>query len=150
MVKLGLGLRRFDWVVDLVENYANRLPISDRSDAYHFTMADIYYHQQDYDAALDYLNQTEFSDIYYALGAKVMLIKIYHETDAVDPLLSLLFSFKVYLQRNQKISNATKDAYLNFIRFVDQLQAGRDTDKIRSRIQKAKALTDRNWLLKQL
>jgi hypothetical protein len=150
MVKLGLGLGQFDWVTEVVEGYSDRLPPSHRTDAYHFSSADIFYHRKDYDQAIDFLNRTEFTDIHYALGARVMLIKIYYETDVVEALLSLLFSFRMYLRRNRNLGNDTRIAYLNFVRFTEKIQSGRNPEKLRAKISDATALTDRSWLLGKL
>lgn len=150
MVKLGLGLGQFDWVTEVVEGYSDRLPTNQRSDAYHFSRADIFYHRKDYDQAIDFLNRTEFTDIHYALGARVMLIKIYYETEAIEAFLSLLFSFRMYLRRNRNLGNDTRAAYLNFVRFTEKLYSGRDPEKLRTRITEATALTDRSWLLSKL
>lgn len=147
MVKLGLGLSHFDWVETVVNDYWHRLPPDQRADAYHFSLADLAYHRKDHDRALAFLNRTEFSDIHYALGSKVMLIKIYYETGAEEALRSLLFSFKIYLRRNRKIGAATRGAYLNFVRFTEAVLRRGDQEKLRARIQRAKSLTDRGWLL---
>ena len=64
--------------------------------------------------------------------------------------LSLLFSFKMYLKRNRKIGSATRDAYLNFIRFTEQLQAQQAPEKIKTQIERTKSLNDRSWLMAQL
>jgi hypothetical protein len=90
MVKLGLGLQQYDWVENFVRNYSEKLEANKRTDAYHFNLADLFYHRKNYDEALIHLNQVEFSDIHYQLGAKVMLLKIYFETDATEAFLSLV------------------------------------------------------------
>ena len=41
MVKLGLGLRRFEWVERFITDYSFKLPGDQREDAYHFNLADL-------------------------------------------------------------------------------------------------------------
>ncbi|MEM9835932.1 MAG: hypothetical protein AAF828_05490 [Bacteroidota bacterium] len=153
IVKLGLGLRQFEWVKDVVNQYTDLLPPENRSDARHFNLADIAYHQQQYDQAFHHLGQTEFTDVYYAIGAKVMLIKIYYETGAEEALLALLFSFRLFLMRNRLVGQATKDVYLNFVRFTKKLQRAtdvKDLEALKNSILGTKALSERNWLLRQI
>lgn len=153
MVKLGLGLKQFDWVESIVESYTTKLPPATQTDAYHYNKADISYHRKDYPSALYHLNQTEFTDIYYTLGAKAMLIKIYFERQDTEALLSLFSSFQLYLKRNRIVGQDTKNAYLNFIRFTKKLHRSHQTENlqtIRQKILRAGAFSNRNWLLTQL
>lgn len=153
IIKLGLSLRQFDWVESIIATYTDSLAPEARNDARHFNLADLAYHRQDFDQAQTHLQQTEFTDIHYALGAKTMLLKIYYETDAEEALLSLLFSFRLFLLRNQLIGQATKDAYLNFNRLLKKL-AGRPNpsavEKLSQTVTTIKELNDRSWLLDQL
>jgi hypothetical protein len=152
IVKLGLGLGRFDWVDRLIAHYTDNLPESQREDAFHFNRADLHYHRQEYDEAFDHLNRVEFSDIHYVLGAKAMLVKIYYETQETEALLALLSSFKIYLQRNKVISQNIRDAYHNFLRFTERLlkAAPHHTENLRQKINQTKSLNDRSWLLRQI
>lgn len=152
MVKLGLGLRRFEWVERFITDYSFKLPGDQREDAFHFNLADLFYHKKDYRSALFHLNQVDFTDIHYSLGAKTMLIKIYYETSETEAFLSLLSSFNIYLRRNKLISKEIKLAYLNFTAILQKIY-GADKERrkaLAEKIKKAPQLTDRNWLLEQL
>jgi len=152
MVKLGLGLRRFDWVERFITDYSFQLPADQREDAFHFNLADLFYHKKDYRSALSHLNQVEFTDIHYSLGAKTMLIKIYYETQETEAFLSLLSSFNIYLRRNKLVSREIKAAYLNFTSILQQISvAGKERQQaIAEKIKRAPQLTARTWLLEQL
>lgn len=151
-VKLGLGLSKFDNVRDFVTNNYKRLPNQFREESLYFSLADLYYHIKDYDKALIHLNQVDFSDIYYVLGAKVMLLKIYYEKSEVEALLSLIQSFRIYLKRNQHLSENIKNTYLNFASLINELfKKGKEqSEKLKQSIQQTTPLTDRSWLLQQL
>ncbi|MCB0637874.1 MAG: hypothetical protein KDC54_14700, partial [Lewinella sp.] len=152
IVKLGLGLQRFEWVEAFIQRYTDQLPDAHRADAFHFNSADLHYHRQQYDQALDHLNQVEFSDLHYKLGARAMLLKIYYETEAEEAFLSLLQSFHLYLKRDQVASQDIRQAYLNFIRMAKKLHRC-PPDRARSvseEIRQTASLNDRTWLLRQL
>ena len=98
------------------------------------------------------MNQIEFTDIHYALGAKGVLLRIYYETNETEPLYSLLSSFHLYLIRNTLISQNTRDAYLNFVRLTKQLLKQHDASsnsRLQQQIRSTAALTARSWLLQQ-
>lgn len=152
MVKLGLGLQQYDWVENFVKNYSEKLEAGKRTDAYHFNLADLNYHRKNYDEALTHLNQVEFSDIHYQLGAKVMLLKIYYETDATEAFLSLISSFKIFLLRNKRVPKSVKLPYQNFVHLVQEVSKKRteERESLEQKIQETKMLTDRSWLLEKV
>lgn len=152
MVKLALGLKQFEWVEDFVETYSSKLNEKTKEDAYHFNLADLYYHKKDYDRALSHLNQVEFSDIIYNIDAKAMLLKIYFETNAEEAFLSLTFSYKMFIKRNKLISKNIRDAHLNFINILYQIFKYKDQrfEQLKEKIENTPALNGRNWLRQQL
>jgi hypothetical protein len=152
MVKLGLGLNRYDWVESFVKDYSLHLPEDKRADAYHFNLADLHYHKKEYDLAMDHLNQVEFNDIHYNLAGKVMLLKIYFENAEEEAFTSLCSSFKIYLIRNKLIPKNVKTPYLNFLRILQEVYKYGSTrkDKIKKKIEQTAMLNDRSWLLQQL
>ncbi len=151
-VKLGLGLGRFSQVEQFVQEKYNQLPDQFREEARHFSLADLSYHQQQYDQALYHLNQIEFSDIHYLLGGKVMLLKIYFENEEIEPFLSLIQSFKIYLRRNQQLSQNIKLTYLNFVNIIYEINKRKASEKksLQQKITTTRPLTDRTWLMQQL
>jgi hypothetical protein len=152
IVKLGLGLQRFTWVEGFIQRYTDQLPDEHRADAFHFNSADLHYHRQQYDQALDHLNQVEFSDIHYKLGARAMLLKIYYETGTEEAFLSLLQSFRLYLQRDRIASQDVRQAYLNFLRMAKRLYRcpPEKAPQLAGEVRQTAALNDRSWLLGQL
>lgn len=149
VVKLALRLKRYDWIESFIREFASKLPEAFRKNAYHYNLAELYYYTKAYDNALDQLNQVHFTDINYHLGSRVILAKIYFETNEENALLSLLAAFTVFLKRNKMISADLKKTYLNFCHFVFQLVRKRkkQISKLEEDINQTKLLTDRAWLL---
>jgi hypothetical protein len=149
IVKIGLNLKKFDWTTQFIKNYYTQLKDDFQEDAFHFNMADLFYRKQKYQESQKHLMQVQFSDVFYTLGAKSMLIKIYFETDEEEALLSLLASFTIYLKRNKKIANNIKETYLNFTSLLYQLLKAKP-DKLPvvvEKIRNVELLANRKWLL---
>jgi len=101
---------------------------------------------------MTHMNKVEFSDIYYSFDTKKMMMKIYFEKGEIDALLSLINSFKVFIKRNQSVSEANKLAYENFILVINQFLKNtqqRTAPELLDSIKNLKPLADRNWLLEQ-
>ncbi|PSR12340.1 MAG: hypothetical protein DA408_19960 [Bacteroidetes bacterium] len=155
IVKLGLGLKKFQWIENFIQQYTSQLPANQRHDAWHFNLADWHYHQQAYDEALEWLNKVEFSDIFYKHGAKIMLLKIYYANDATEAFLSLVTSYKILLTRDKALPEDTRTNYQNFVRIIDRLFKTSPTDtpgleKVTALIQGTKKLAEQRWLQQQV
>lgn len=155
MVKLGLGLQQFPWVQNIIENYSNKLPANQQKDAFAFNMADLAYHQKDYDQALHLLNQVDFKDPFYKHGAKAMLLKIYYEKQESDAFYALATSYRIMLLRDQSLSETAKAALANFNKLITKLYDLRPRDEkaiqqFEKKLQRSKHISDKLWLTRQL
>ncbi len=149
VVKLGFNLEKFDWTEGFIQQYHKKLEAVFQEDALHYNLADLNYRKKDYRHAQYHLLMVKFSDIFYTLGAKAMLIKIYYETEETEALFSLLASFSIYLKRNKKISNRVRTTYLNFTSLLNQLLRSKRQKPatVKEKIKNTPLLTDKRWLL---
>ncbi len=152
LIGVGLRLKKFDWTEDFIRQYNDKLVPEARANALHYNLAELYYYKQDHDAALSHLNKVEFSDIYYNLDTKKMMLKIYFELDEIDALLSLLASFKMFLKRTKLISAANKVAYQNFVQALTLLarKERRVVPALEKLISSPEPIGDRAWLKQML
>jgi hypothetical protein len=150
VVKLALRLRRYDWIPVFMNTYEGYLPESFRADAAYYNRAELYYYTRRLEAAQEALLKVSYSDLNYYLGARVLLAKIYFERDEIEPLLSLLAAFTIFLKRNKEISADLRQTYLNFCTILFQITKRKpgSSEAIRKRIEETQPLTDREWLLK--
>jgi hypothetical protein len=152
MVKLGLNLKRYDWVENFVKTYADLLPENKKEDALHYNLAELYFFLGQYDAALAQLRHVEFTDIHYNLGSRALLAKIYYEQQQWDALEAVLTAFLVFLRRNQTISNKVKAPYRNFCRMLSALLRRLPTQyaPLIKKLNDNKNINNRDWLLEQM
>lgn len=152
IIKLALRLERFDWTEQFVLQSKQLLEAGFQEDAYYYNLAELYYYTGRLDEAMLHLNKVEFTDIHYNLGSKVLLVKIYYETEASNALESLLDSFKNYLHRNKVISEELRRTYLNFITLVRRILRASPAQypALHEKVQQLPLLTGKNWLLRIL
>lgn len=151
IIDLALGLKQYDWIEEFIYEYNDRLDDKFRENALYYNLANLYWHRKDYSKAMDMLNQIQFTEIYYSFGAKEMLIKIYYELDEIDPLLSLLASFTLFLKRNKSVSKNIKSNYLNFCSFMNKILRLKPPKKeaLINEMKQTKFLTGRSWLIEK-
>jgi len=148
IVKLNLGLQRYEWVEHFILAYSNTLHEEEREDALHFNLAELYYHQRNFEQAQHHLVRVEYAQWRYGLGAKTLLAKLYFETREWEALDALLSSFGAYLQRNQRIPKDVKSPYMAFVRILQKiciLPVSRRPG-LMEKIRNTNSLSERSWL----
>ena len=121
IITVALRLGKYDWTEDFIQTKKNKLPEQSRDNAVTFNLARLYYYKKDYDKVISLLREVEYENMVYNLSSKALLLATYYEIDEIDPMYSLLESFRTYLNRRKDIAEDWKKAYLNLIRFTKKL-----------------------------
>ena len=116
-----------------------------------------YYHffQKNYDEVLTLLRSVEFTDFYYHLDSKSLLLKTYFELEETDALFSLIEAFKIYIKRNNLIPGYQKSGYNNMIKLSAKLYKWKLNPKnnlkdIIDEFNTTKPVVDILWMRKKL
>lgn len=121
IVTSGLKARRFEWCEAFIEQYKAKIEPSARDNAYTYNLASLHAEQGDYRQALKLLQHVEFSDQFYHLGAKVILLKSYLELQDYEALHHLCETFRMYLKRNTELSKYHQAINMNLISLTKKL-----------------------------
>lgn len=150
VVKLFLRQKEFQQAETFIKAFSDNLSPQTRADALHFNLAELYYQKEDFGEVLSHLSKLNFSDLFYHMGSRTVLIKTYYENDEIESLLSLLASFSNFLRRNKKIAPGLKKTYLNFCNLLFKALKNdpRKRGKVREEILHTQPLAERSWLLK--
>jgi len=125
MVVIGCRVGRLNWVEAFIEEYAPQLSDSHDGVALAYNTGILKFHQKDYAESIDFfkkLIQEARHDVFYGLDARIYLWKAYYEnldnlsSKEVDEMYKLYDSFRLYIDRHQKISELHKRQYRNFVR----------------------------------
>lgn len=156
IVVIGLRLEEYDWIEYFIETYSSLVSEEERDNTRSYNMAMLHFYKKNYPKVLSLLQQLEYEDLTYNLGAKSMLLATYYEMDEYEPLSSLLDSFKVFLNRKKsKIPSTTITDYQNLIKFTRKLLSLNSNDhiainKLESEINKAEGVASKKWLLEKI
>jgi hypothetical protein len=121
IVSAGLKANRYDWCERFIETYKVKVEPGTRDNAYTYNLASLHYEQGNYKQALKLLQHVEFSDQFYHLGSKVILLKSYFELGDVEALMHLCETFRMYLKRNTDLSKYHQTTNMNLIALTRKL-----------------------------
>ncbi|MCG8332677.1 MAG: hypothetical protein MI974_33640 [Chitinophagales bacterium] len=150
VVRLGLKEKSIHWAEQFIDKYKPYLHPNYSHEVYHLNLAELQFKQRRYNEALKSLTHLQFTDPFYHLASRAILIKSFYELGEVEPMTSALASFTIYLKRNKKVSTAHKKIYLNFCTTLYQLLTNnsRKRYQVLDKIKSTQALAERAWLLK--
>lgn len=155
VVTISLWVREYEWTENFIQTHYQYLPVDIRDNAQIFNLANLYWHQKKHHKVIELLRSVEYSDVVYALGAKLILVRTYFEMREYLALDSLIESFRIFLRRNKVLSKNLKREYNSFLNFVKKLTSLHASDKaglakLKASIQVASATTPKKWLLEKI
>lgn len=155
IVTAALRLGKFDWTEQFIFKYEDRLPEDLRSNAITFNLAQLYFYQKKYNKVIAQLQNVEYDDVSYNINSKTMLIATYYELDEIEPLYSLLESFRAYLNRHKDIAEQLRKLCLNLIKFTKKLikVIPGDTEgikKLKEEVNATKNIASIRWIREKI
>ncbi len=155
IVNIALRLGEYSWAEKFINDYQSHLPETYRNNAVTFNLAQVYFYQKDYDKVIEQLRNVEYDDVSYNLNSKTMLLATYYEIDEIEPLYSLLESFRTYLNRHKDIPANKRRRYLNLIKYTKKLTRIIPGDekaitKVKQDIEGTKGIVSLNWLKEKI
>ena len=148
VVKLGLRLKEFSEIEKFIFDNKDKIPKNKREDVFNYNLSELYYYTNKFDEAQRLINYIKVTDSMLHSNSRVILCKIYFESFEVEPLLSLIASFSIFLKRDKKLSGNMKIFYKNFCDILFQLLK-RNPKKLPGIVEKIKSvelISDREWL----
>lgn len=163
IVEVAIRMKEYEWAHQFMDSHIEYVPTEDRSMIYNYNVANLHAAKGEYKAALRNLTFLNFKNVFYQVSCKLLLIKIYFETNDTISVESSVNNFKSYLKREKSLSVLQKDMYNNFLKNVLALTRIQDKEKqyqkeeliakaikLKESMNEEKHLADKRWLLAQL
>lgn len=168
IVTLGTRLGRLETVRQLIQDYISKILPEHRPLALAYNEAIVQFYEGKFLEVIRRLNQLELSsetDIFYGLDARSYLWKAYYETfdelsrEQVDDMDRHYNSFRLYIQRNERLSDLQKTQYSNFIRWFNRLLNIRKDPKsnryemlleLREKVNAGTNIQSKSWIVDKI
>lgn len=150
---ISLSLKMFDWSNNFIVNFNNKIIPGERKNIQQYSLSMLAFEKEEYEKALNYINKINPQRTSLKLDIKNILLKLYFIMDYNESAISLLDSYKTFLQNNRSISADRKIRHQNFLKVVKQLikyksePAKIDLESISDYISKSPYLIHRKWLV---
>lgn len=153
IVVVGIRAGQNQWVESFIETYIQDLPAAEQENAQTYNLAYLKFSNGDFHSALRMLQNVEFTDIYYQLDMRSVILKCYYEMDDYEALNYHLAAFRLFLSRNKVVSDYQRTIYRNLIRFSGKLMQSKGNKSqakaILKDIEQVKQIADISWVRKK-
>lgn len=157
IIVAALRLGKFEWTENFIHSYKKFLPDLMRENAVSYNLAQLFFSQKKFEKVIELLRTVEYEDFTYNLNSKTMLLSTYYEMDEVEPLYSLMDSFRTYLNRHKDLSAAKRTGYNLLIKFTKQLTKiipgdTKAIEKLKKEVAEAepKGIASYDWLREKI
>lgn len=123
IVTAGARLGEFDWVETFIYEYKNFVRLGARENVFNYNLAYYYFSKNKYSNTLELLHHVEFTDSSYYIGAKIIQLKCYYVLGELEASLSLIATFKNYIQRSKVLSDYKKEMNQNMLKMAKKVIA---------------------------
>jgi len=155
IVITGIRTKEFAWTEKFIEEYQNIIPKDQKNTLVTFSLARLYFNQNQFGLVIQKLQDVEFDELTYNLDSKVLLLATYYEVEEWPAMSSLAESFRTFLNRHQKdMTPAKKLRYSNFIKYIKRLSRVKYQDRAArlralEEIKSTTAVVNQGWLLEK-
>lgn len=155
IVTTGIRLKEFEWTENFIYQYQETLVVNERNNTLAYNLATLFHAQGDYRNTLFQLQNVEFTDTSYHLGAKILQLKSYYELDEGEAFFALIEAFKKYILRSKDLSDYRKKANANFLKLAKKIfqikgrsgkTADRKRNKIKEELKNLEPIANKAWL----
>lgn len=154
IITISLRLGELQWAQDAISIYIPELQIKEQENARKFNSANLLFHKKDFSGALRLLQEVDFSDVFYDLDARSIVLKTWFELDEEDSFEYHAAAFRTFLKRNKSVSEYQRTIYENLIRYTTQLMRASGNRKkimeLKREVQRVMNIADLRWLLAKL
>lgn len=154
IVSISLRLHEKEWCRQFIYKHINYLPPPDRKNALTYNLAHLNFSTGNFKIAIRMLRDVEFTDVFYKIDARVILLKCYYELQDEEAYFYQASAFRLFLLRNRQISDYQKRINRNLIIFINKLMryahSPAKIKMLKASVLKEKNVADLNWLLEKI
>ena len=147
-------LNEHEWIRNFIDGNKKYLS-KEGMVVYELAYSQLDFKMGNFDRAVERLDSIQ-SDLYYIkIDVRRIMLQIYYERNELETALSLLGSFRQFLNSNPQVIPPTRESYVRFINVMTNLIKLKDIPdrkklkKLRERVE-SERLPSREWLLEKI
>jgi hypothetical protein len=161
---LCINLKEINILKKFISDYLGFVRPESRKSMSAYSFAHLYFHQNNFEKALDLCNEINFTDLlvstnenlFFKNDIKKLILMSLYELNSLESALSHIDAFKHFLNSSRIIKDDRKEKYINFLNLVNELIKLRNKSddfkllKFKNKVLNTKEIISRNWILEKI
>ena len=155
ILRNALAINEIDWAQDYINKYVPKLKKSHQKPMYSLAMGLLNFRKSNFNDILSLLKDIKFIDVRDKLLVKSLAIRTYFELGETEMVLYQIDSMRHFLSHNDKINNASKKLYSEFLNFMGRIISYKDKrnkselEFLKHELKGGKTILNENWLIEK-
>jgi tetratricopeptide (TPR) repeat protein len=123
LVTQGILCKDFEWTDRVIQKYESLVAGDPDKTTANFNRGFLHYCKQEYVEAQRCLHRVldHYDDVFFGFDARILLLRIYYETQSFQAMDSFIDSFKMYVKRNKRVGKSKIELGLNAAKLFRKL-----------------------------
>jgi len=132
-VKIATRVDEFDWAEMFINKYKDQIAEDEKQSCLNFCYGYMSCKKGQYEKAMDLLSRANFRSNLLKTQVKVLLLQCYYELGHDDQVLSMIDTFKKFLNRDTTVTEYYKNAFVQYLKISSDLLRVRELPKGKKR-----------------
>ncbi len=151
----SLRLKHFEWTEFFITEFIGTLSADHRENMYNFSFSLLNFEKRNFEKSLNYITKLKYDTFVFKYDVKVLSLMVYFELGYTEEAISMIDSFRHFINETPSISDYIREIHTNFIKFLFEIIRhrngfkSRETQRLKSEIT-ASRVRNKDWLLEKL
>lgn len=151
-----ISLRKLNEMENFIVKFSGSLNPSQVTSVENYSYSLLHFERGEYNKALEMLNMIKFDQFIYKLDMKNLSLKIHYELGQFDSALSVIDTYRHFINKNVLVSDSKRALHYNFISFVNKLIQYKLSPRNKSllfledKVKKSKNTFNKEWILEKI
>lgn len=155
----ALSAKELKWTEFFIYKYIDKVLSDNRENMLNYSLSLLNFEKKNYKESLNNLARLKYDSFVFKYDVKVLSLMIYYELRYFEEALSVIDSFKHFINKTKSISGYAKEIHLNFLKYYYEIIKLKSLDnnaekenekgKLKEVISKMK-IRNKSWLIEKI
>ncbi|MGB3017621.1 MAG: hypothetical protein WBC65_07430 [Ignavibacteria bacterium] len=151
-----IALKKLNQMEDFISTFSSKLNPNQITNVENYSYALLSFERGDFIKALELLSKIKFDQFIYKLDMKNLSLKIHYELEQYDSALSVIDTYKHFINNNVLVSDNKRTLHYNFISYVNKLIQYKLLSRnvsllfLEDKLMKSQNTFNKEWILEKL
>ncbi len=155
-IYIATSVQKYGIIEEFVQKHTDKLKPEYRENMKYYAYAFMYFSKKEFEKSLVNISKVKYQVFLFKIDVKNLMLKIFYELNLYEQAVSMLDTYKHYIQTSEEVSEYIKSIHSNFVKIYSRLikvkstQDKKELDIVEIDAAKNENTASRKWLLEKL